>query len=150
MMSKRVMAAGAAVVVMMVLSACQPAQLEIDFTLRRSGTVSTVSEVNGTKTEAVTLTGVVACSAGSNANAEVITLFLNWPGPGTVVLEEGDIECRLDPYIWTETWEIRVPTSVDLTATPIVVDILACTNPGELIDEDCSSDQETVALKRIR
>lgn len=134
----------AAVLLVGLLAGCQPAQqLEIDFTIRRTGTISTA--VDGQRT--VRLSGVLACSKGSPgaADREPLDLFTTLT-QGSVSARGLELHDRCSaPRVWTQA----VAVEQAFRAGPITVEITACTNPGERIDEDCTIDREVVTLTEV-
>ncbi|QYG93748.1 hypothetical protein HC251_15825 [Iamia sp. SCSIO 61187] len=122
-----------------IVAACQPPQqLEIDFTIRRNGTIT----VDGGGDRYLTLSGVVACSGGTPDNREPLDLFVTLE-QGTVIDTGIELHERCsEPKVWTQT----APLESAIQPGQVSVTITACTNPGFPIDEDCAEDSEIVTV----
>ncbi len=127
--------------------ACLPTpQLDIDFTVRKTGTYRTEEQLGLTVTF-LTMSGILACSGGSTSSKEPLDLFLSVTPPGGVAVTgaEANDTCQTNPKIWTKTWEVTFPPGSDMNGK-FAVAINACTNPGEFIDEDCQLASESVTF----
>lgn len=145
--TSRAVPAIVAVVLMVMLTACDPMPMDIDFTVRKSGTISAPNSA-GQRT--MTLKGILACSGGTTSQNEPLDLFIT-AKQGTKNIgfaQDGSDRCQQTPKIWTETWSVTVPKGVDL-AKPLTVTIQACTNPADTIDEDCTTVIEAVTLTSV-
>lgn len=142
-MQKRAWVVGVAVVMAFFSASCKPVQLDIDFTLRRS---AKVSQPDASGHRQMALSGILACSGGTASDAEPLDLFVTAKQNGTTIsVEDGTENCQHDPKIWTQSFDAVVPAGVDL-ARPVTVTVVACTNPSELIDEDCTRVTEAVTF----
>ncbi len=147
MTSNRVLLA--VLVVAIVGTGCLPTpQLDIDFTVRRTGTFRTSQDLNGNTVTDLRMSGILACSGGTTSNNEPLDLFLSATPPDatTPTRAVAHDACQNQPKIWKQTWAVLFPVGTDLSAGPVAISINACTNPGALIDEDCSLVTENVTF----
>ena len=145
--SFRVVLAG--VVVAVVATAClPPQQLDIDFTVRRTGTYRTSQDLNGNTVTYLRMSGILACSGGTTSNVEPLDLFLSATPPGAPnpSFSVAHDACQNQPKVWKRTWRVLLPPGTDISAGPVAISVNACTNPGQIIDEDCTVDSENVTF----
>ena len=142
----------AVVVVAVVATAClPPQQLDIDFTVRRTGTYRTSQDQQGNTVTYLRMSGILACSEGTTSNIEPLDLFLS-ATPTNAVIPTGAVAydvCQNQPKIWKRTWRILFPPGTDVSAGPVAISINACTNPGAIIDEDCTLASENVTFTYV-
>ncbi|CAN5735735.1 hypothetical protein BH10ACT1_BH10ACT1_00760 [soil metagenome] len=138
-----------ALTLLVAASACQPVQqLDIDFTVRKTGSFRPVPNV--ANAAQVTLSGVLACSGGTTSDSEHLDLFLTL-SRSSKQLGGGEAHdnCQNEPKVWTKTWIVSLPPGTDLAASNVVVQVTACTNPGDTIDEDCETARQSVELTKV-
>lgn len=130
----------AALLVVLVAAGCDPPtyQMEIQVTLHRHGLLS---EPDGSGSRTLVLTGVSQCTRD-----EPVDLF--------PTLEQGavgdrpaelSVPCGPDEAEWSASFAVVD----DLAPGDIRVDVEACTNPGDPIDEDCVSLGRVIAFAEV-
>ncbi len=140
MVGRRVVAGVVAGLMVVGLAACDPPTypMEIQLSLHRDGLIGP-PDAQGART--VVLTGVSQCT-----RAEPVELFPTLQ-QGSVVDRpaEQSVPCGPRRQEWSATFVVHGA----LAPGPARVDVEACTNPAETIDEDCVSAGRTVTLAAV-
>ena len=134
---RAVTCAVAMTLVLLGLSACEP-QMEIRLSLHRDGQIGP-PDAQGLRT--LVLTGVSQCT-----RAEPVDLFPTIE-QGSVVDRPGELSVPCGPE-WQE-WSASFTVDGALGPGLTRVDVEACTNPAEAIDEDCASAGRVVTLTAV-
>lgn len=129
-----------AVLAALVAAGCDPATypMEIQISLHRD---ALLTGPDGSGSRTLVLTGVAQCTRD-----EPVDLFVTVEqGAVTDRPAELSVPCGPEEAEWSESFQVVD----DLVGGPARVDVEACTNPGDPIDEDCVSLGRVVSFAEV-